>query len=556
MAACFLRCREDRNRPRITQRTETVSVHSSHSHASNPGHTASGAPGRVSRDPAWHLWLRGAGAGILTALPLIILHIMPSRQTLYHELLPMNSVYQGMLIDFVAVVLFSVLVLWLVERGEARHRGLAWLIVAGVLAMRVLRGLFVAEIVSAKTASGGRTFLVVAAAGGLLWMASRRWYARVVRGGRFILLVLGFSILWLLPELTWMAFCPEPHETAGFSKPIAQPPQRRIVWILFDEASEDQIFDHRQPGIDYPNFDRLAGHGVHFSNVQPAGYFTEKVIPSLFTGDIIADERGDLDGRLFVRTEQNPHWHVYLDGQTLFADAQHAGWSTAAVGWYNPYCRTDAAVLDHCYWALTTPLPGRYKPERDALQNAVAPLAKSLQRFVGKPIQDLAPWQMHAADFSLLMQHAFEEIAGRGGFVFIHLPVPHPGGFYDRRTHQVGVDGSYLDNLVLTDKTLGALLQAVDATPLADRTTVVVSSDHSWRVDLWRATSDWRPEDTRVSGGRFDPRPLLIVRFPGESERMEIAHAFPLIDMHAMIEAMLAGRVNSGADLQRWATQQ
>jgi len=519
----------------------------------NPIHMA---PRRASLDAGWHLWLRGAGAGILTALPLIILHILPSRQTLYHELLPMNSVYQGVLIDFVAVVLFSVLVLWLVERWEARHRGLAWLIVAAVLVMRAFRGLVVAEIVSPKAASGGCIFLVVAGAGLLVWIANRRWYAGVVRGGRLVLLLLGFSILWLLPELTFMAFHAEPRETAGFSKPIARPPQRRIVWILFDEASQDQIFDHRQPGIDYPNFDRLAGHAVHFSNVQPAGYFTEKVIPALFTGDTITDERSDLDGRLFVRTERNPHWHVYPDRQTLFADAQHEGWSTAAVGWYNPYCRTDAAELDHCYWTLTTPLPGRYKPDRTALENSVAPVAKSLLRFAGRPIEDPAPWQMHAADYSVLMQHALQEIAGRGGFVFIHLPVPHPGGFYNRATHQVGVDGSYLDNLVFADQTLGALLQAIDATPLADRTTVVVSSDHSWRVDLWRPTSDWRPEDTRVSGGRFDPRPLLIVRFPGESEGVKVTRAFPLIDMHGMIEAMLAGRMNSAADLQTWNTQQ
>jgi arylsulfatase A-like enzyme len=118
------------------------------------------------------------------------------------------------------------------------------------------------------------------------------------------------------------------------------------------------------------------------------------------------------------------------------------------------------------------------------------------------------------------------------------------------------MDGSYLDNLVFADQTLGASLQAIDATPLADRTTVVVSSDHSWRVDLWRPTSDWRPEDTRVSGGRFDPRPLLIVRFPGESEGVKVTRAFPLIDMHGMIEAMLAGRMNSAADLQTWTTQQ
>jgi membrane-anchored protein YejM (alkaline phosphatase superfamily) len=109
---------------------------------------------------------------------------------------------------------------------------------------------------------------------------------------------------------------------------------------------------------------------------------------------------------------------------------------------------------------------------------------------------------------------------------------------------------------VLADETLGTLLQAIDATPLAGRTTVIISSDHSWRVNLWRPTTDWRAEDTRVSANRFDPRPLLLVRFPGEREGAKISSAFPLIDMHAMIQAMLAGRIRTAAELQVWTGQQ
>jgi hypothetical protein len=47
-----------------------------------------------------------------------------------------------------------------------------------------------------------------------------------------------------------------------------------------------------------------------------------------------------------------------------------------------------------------------------------------------------------------------------------------------------------------------------------------------------------------------------MVRFPGESAGMKVTSSFPLIDMHAMIEAMLAGRMNSAADLQAFAAQQ
>jgi hypothetical protein len=134
--------------------------------------------------------------------------------------------------------------------------------------------------------------------------------------------------------------------------------------------------------------------------------------------------------------------------------------------------------------------------------------------------------------------------------------VPHPGGFYNRRTQQVGVDGSYLDNLVLADRTLGKLRRAIEETSLAAKTTVIVSSDHSWRVDLWRPTTDWRAEDERVSGDRFDPRPLLMVHFPEQRSAVRMDRPFPLIEMHTMIQVMLAGLVDNAAKLESFAREE
>ena len=61
-------------------------------------------------------------------------------------------------------------------------------------------------------------------------------------------------------------------------------------------------------------------------------------------------------------------------------------------------------------------------------------------------------------------------------FVFLHLPVPHPPGIYDRQRHLLRSGGTYLDNMVLADDSLGELLQEIDATPSASQTTVIVSS--------------------------------------------------------------------------------
>lgn len=501
-------------------------------------------------------WLEGAGAGVLVALPLLWLELNPGRQTHYHELLPMNSVYQGLLIDLVVCIGCSVLLLWLLERGDRSHRSLGWALLLALLAVRVVRGLLIATVISPRVADTRLIFLVAAFAGLVLWIAERSWYSWMVRGARTTLLLLGFSIFWIGPELVVMAFQAEPREAAGFKRLAAQSASRRIVWILFDEASYDQLFDHPQPDAKYPNFNRLASGSLLFTDVQPAGYFTERVVPSLLEGETVTEEKSDLQGRLFVKTRENPHWRLYPDRRTLFADAQREGWSTGVVGWYNPYCRTEAAELDDCYWTLTTPLPGRYSQDGTAWCNAVAPLGKSISRLFGQHVQDPAAWQMHAADYEALMAHVAPEIAGDGiGFLFLHLPVPHPGGFYSRKTGQIGVDGSYLDNLALTDATLGELLREIDGSTLGSRTTVIVSSDHSWRVALWQPTTDWRPEDTRVSGGRFDSRPLLLVHFPGESTPIRVNQSFPLIRIHGMIEGMLAGRIGDPAELGAWAAQ-
>jgi hypothetical protein len=147
--------------------------------------------------------------------------------------------------------------------------------------------------------------------------------------------------------------------------------------------------------------------------------------------------------------------------------------------------------------------------------------------------------------------------SGDAGFVFIHLPVPHPAGFYNRRTRALGVPGSYIDNLVLTDQALHELTLDIAATHLADKTVLVVSSDHSWRVPMWRPEFDWSREDEAAArGDRFDSRPVVMVRFPGEQSGAQISTPFPLVRLHAMLQAMITGQIADPQQLETWAAQQ
>ena len=144
-------------------------------------------------------------------------------------------------------------------------------------------------------------------------------------------------------------------------------------------------------------------------------------------------------------------------------------------------------------------------------------------------------------------------------FVLVHLPLPHPPGIYDRRTGRIGPGGGYVDNLALADRTLAELEQVIAGTHSAQQTTLVISSDHGWRIPLWRHEVGWTNEDETVARSRgfvFDTRPVLIVRFPNEAAPAQVSRPLPLLDMHDILEQIVSGKIASADQLDAWAAAQ
>jgi membrane-anchored protein YejM (alkaline phosphatase superfamily) len=132
-------------------------------------------------------------------------------------------------------------------------------------------------------------------------------------------------------------------------------------------------------------------------------------------------------------------------------------------------------------------------------------------------------------------------------FIFIHFPIPHPPGIYDRVHHVIRKDGSYLDNLVLADQSLAAVQAAIQSTPAAANTTLIVSSDHSWRPWVWQPLKE---EEERVShGGTFDPRAVLMVHLPGQDTSQVISKPVNVLIAHNIVESLLRGQASTPGDL-------
>jgi membrane-anchored protein YejM (alkaline phosphatase superfamily) len=109
--------------------------------------------------------------------------------------------------------------------------------------------------------------------------------------------------------------------------------------------------------------------------------------------------------------------------------------------------------------------------------------------------------------------------------------------------------GTYLDNLVLADQSLGELRSILQSTPAANNTTLIVSSDHSWRTLMWRPTEDWSLEELRASRGSYDPRPVLMVQFPGSVAGQVVAKPVDALVLHRILEDLLRGHMHSPTDL-------
>lgn len=511
-------------------------------------------------------WLEGAGAAILFSPGILWSQISPAHEDAFHRLMPQNTITRALALDLLLLSVFGALVAtgiealvrWDAAEGRPSRRPLApllWTVWLGLLAAEGTSGTIFAQLARWHSLSGIRAFLLVSELLLLLWIFSPLWYRRCVRFVRYGLMLLGLCIFWMVPVLVAHSLEHQPWDRVRFSRPV--PPtaaqHRRIVWLLFDGMSYDQMFDHRRPDLLVPNFDKLHQVSVTFSSMGPGGSYTENVIPSVFLGRLIAHVQATTAGSLSYQPNGSDDWEPFDAQDTLFADAKHQGWTTGVSGWFNPYCRMLQSQLDFCSMLLP-PFPSHFSRNNSTLRNVLAPV-------IGDRLS--SPAASAPNNGSVLDQLEFiapdEALINNASinFAFIHLPIPHAPNRYNRRTGRLEPNGSYLDNLALSDLVLGRFLKGIQNSGAADRTTLIVSSDHGWRVWMWRHQIGWTPEDEVASGGgKFDDRPMLMVSFPGEQHSGVISRRVPLLNMHAMIEGMLAGQIETRQQLEDWAAQQ
>ncbi|MGA7340373.1 MAG: sulfatase-like hydrolase/transferase [Terracidiphilus sp.] len=332
----------------------------------------------------------------------------------------------------------------------------------------------------------------------------------------------------------------------AFATPIPQAPatKPRLVWILFDELGYKYTFGERDPSLQLPNFDRLRAESALYTDVTPIAYRTTRVVPSLMLGRAVTDIEYTAKNQYLVETEDLPHLHPFDANASLIGLAKQLGVTTSIVGWYIPYCPVFAKVATECWWT-NRDAQDRGPTSLDAsyLEDVWFPLRILFEGFLrpSRAWADEAAWNAegHIASVRDVSRHALESLANsQADVIYLHIPSPHPHPFWNRRTGQFAVGGSYLDSLDYSDRLLGEMLAVLEKQPRWAATMLLVQGDHSWRTQMWRPQPGWSAEDERVShGGEWDPRPVLLIHVPGEQDTETVTAPTSLMYVHYAVAA-------------------
>jgi len=348
--------------------------------------------------------------------------------------------------------------------------------------------------------------------------------------------VLGLNLAWNLARAVHRRSGDRVFAPIHERDPQAQAAHPRIVWVVMDELSYRQAFEHRVPDLQMPNFDALRNQSVLYTHVQPVAYWTDVAITSMMAGEPLDDQRSSYWGVVQFRDANEETWHQWNPQATVLGEAEDAGWNVALAGWWNPYCKLFRGMLQSCFWSSASP----YSPTRPWYS-----VAKNMETAFVYPLKAWSqPPQLAARmreNYRLLNNGLADIDDDRMDFVFLHIAVPHYPFVFDRHTGRDDPSNghSYQDGLALADRQLGQIMAEVEKSPRWQNTTVILDGDHSWRTNLWVSEAGWTAEDAATAGDKFDDRPVLLVHAPGQSTPQTVDAPTPLLHVHDIVQSVV-----------------
>lgn len=476
----------------------------------------------------------------------------------YFFISPAHLVAAGIIADVILLTTIFFLCITLLRRRFSERTD-AWLVAAiFVVALTVVNVLLTSfnflplGMLNLRKLIAVAAAIIVALVILALWRKCHRLIANFA--SVCVLLMLPFAALTFAQTLKVAFF--ENRLAASETKALSRPAEsesalRRIVWITFDELDEHLTFEHRPTGLELPELDKLRRESLYTTSAYPPAMFTQQSIPALLVGRLLSkvELRG---GEMFITYDGETGAHSLGSQPNIFRDARQFGRRAAVVGWYHPYCGLFGAELERCYTF------GEQLAKGDSVfkeMGRVALSAASAIPYAGKflPVQNIdRASPHHSVTYSGELQEAKDVLRDtRFDFVYLHFPIPHPPGIYDRKRGALtNGASSYLDNLALVDETLGALRREMEKTGEWDDSVVLVTSDHWWRYDLWRGGGGWTTEDEQAANYQINYRVPFLLKMANQKRGATYEGEFNTVVTRELLSAMMSERVKTPEDVK------
>ena len=358
------------------------------------------------------------------------------------------------------------------------------------------------------------------------------------------LVIISFYELLRFPE--WSAPLDKLPESRQASTNNATP----VFLFIFDEWSYARATTNGQFLPEFPNLRRLSGQSFVFRDAYSPASRTHQSIPRmLFQSDFESVEIGR--DKMFV--ENNGKWTPTDKTPSLFLRAREKNYQTYIFGFYLPYRKMLGDQVDICRG-----YPG--EPKADKLPANVLtrglgnikfwmnPLARKIARVLNHLSVPNSKVAYSRFWFNLshnLRDDTFAAIdrAPNNSFVFMHMSIPHSPFIFNangsyRGPYKAGrMSGNIADyhrSLRYLDKLIGEFMDRLKAVRKFDDALVILTSDHSWRMDYTR--------DGVLSEGDEVCHVPLIIKCPQQKIPRDVAQTFSLIQLGPIIDSAFSGK--------------
>jgi hypothetical protein len=434
-----------------------------------------------------------------------------------------------------AIMLVAVRALATITKPAVRW-GAALLIALGLAVpvnlLRTLGGTFSVGVIVANTPA---VAVVLALAAGIGLIVAR---AHLLRAAIVLVFLLSPLAAMTLAEAVWgIATVPasvEPARKAARPAPSGSEPAARVLVVVFDEWDLGATFLNRPADVQLPEIDRFRQAALHATAAYSPAGSTLLSVSAILSGKRVTDVIGRPDGGVDLAFDDQVL--AFERAGVLLERLHQEGVRSGLVGWSVPYCHTFAPVLEQC---------------RQLDHGIVFRKASPMITRMGRQLRHVLPWSGKESFLDMVKEGVAvsEQMAADRAldFVWVHLPGPHLPVFYDRATRDYTllkfneVNG-YFDNLTWVDDTLGRLRASMEKAGTWDQTSVILTSDHSWRL-------------SKIADGTRDPRVPMLVKLARRHEALTHDRSFNTMAIADVVEQLLQNSSASYVDVIRWLNE-